>query len=78
MGITLGFTTVKAARKEHTCTYCGELILRGSSYKRWFWAEGYDSGPGTMHPECFAAFEDSGEEYYELYGQQRPAYEEQP
>lgn len=47
--------TVKAAKKPHVCSWCGESIVVGESYKRWRCYG--DSGVATLkaHTECFSA-----------------------
>lgn len=55
MGTQAFDRTVKAARKSHVCTWCGEQISAGGTYHRYRWF--YDDGARTcrMHPECYAA-----------------------
>jgi hypothetical protein len=45
--------TIKASKRRHVCTWCGEEITVGSSYLRWR-GFGEDGNVGTikMHPEC--------------------------
>lgn len=49
---------IKAARKEHPCTWCAEPIDAGAPYARYRWLGGYDTGTVRMHPECFDAMGD--------------------
>lgn len=53
---------IKAARKAHRCTYCGELIEVGSTYHRW---TTYDDSAhhSKMHPECVTACAEECREY---------------
>jgi hypothetical protein len=45
---------VKSARKQHQCSWCGEVIDTGQPYMRYRW---YGDGAITVkqHPECYAA-----------------------
>lgn len=49
--------TVKAAKKEHRCSWCAKAIEAGGTYKRYRWFG--DDGPATvkMHPECYDAMQ---------------------
>lgn len=51
---------VNSARKNHTCTWCGQRILKGSSYVKWFYADGrysLDNSETKCHPECKDAWD---------------------
>lgn len=63
---------IKSARNQHLCTWCGELIDKGTPYSRWLGKSG-DDDPLVyrMHPECVTASEewsndvaDWGDEYF--------------
>jgi hypothetical protein len=72
VGETLGFRTVKAVRKPTRCSYCGENIEKGQPCRKWLWVERGDVCDCRMHPECWQAHVDSGEEYFDECGQERP------
>lgn len=72
----LGETAEPVARKEHTCHWCGESILRGEQYRRYsaiFDGEFQDT---KMHKECYAAMlDDEGVAYdneFLPFGNERP------
>lgn len=52
-------TRIRAARKTHTCDWCGELIVVGESYTRWRY---FDAGASTvkLHEDCFDAMSELG------------------
>lgn len=50
---------VRAARKIHTCSWCGEKIEVKTKYKRWFGVVNRDVSVTKMHEECDKAFEDN-------------------
>lgn len=63
----------RRARKEHRCTYCGEMIPVGEVYV-------YQTGvyeeswyTSKMHDECFDAMTETGEEEYMPYSNERPS-----
>lgn len=58
MGCSTADETIKAARKAHRCSWCGERINPGETYKRWRFFHNGDAGTCKMHPECFDAMED--------------------
>lgn len=66
--------TVKA-RKPHTCTWCGQQINPGDTYKRWNSVDG-KWFTNKMHPECHEACDDEcrewGEYEYTPYTNERP------
>jgi hypothetical protein len=53
------------ARKNHRCSWCGEIIKFGERYSRYRVWIGYDTSTVKMHPECLDA---SGEEAREAGG----------
>lgn len=67
-----GESYVNKARITHICTWCGELIEKGSPYYRWRSKRGSDDPlTSRMHLECVDAFEEwssdvatSGDEYF--------------
>ena len=62
----------RKARKEHSCTYCGESIPSGSSYA---WQSGNYEGrwfTSKMHLECFEDMCENGDGEYTPYSNERP------
>jgi hypothetical protein len=55
MATTTDTEEVKAARKPHECSWCGERIEKGMPYKRYRYFDGGDAGTVKLHPECEAA-----------------------
>lgn len=47
--------TIQAARKEHRCSWCGEIIQPSSTYSRWRYFSGDCQTTVKMHPECETA-----------------------
>lgn len=71
MGETLGFKAQRATRR-HKCSWCGEWILMGTTYKRWCWVDSHDPLTIKMHPECYARMQqDDACEGFELYANKR-------
>lgn len=66
------------ARKEHSCTWCAEKILKGELYKQW---KSVDDSWFTnkMHEECYKVACDEMQYYsdweYMPYSEQRPEKE---
>lgn len=52
---TTNHETIKAAKKAHTCEWCGERINVGESYVRYRWFHDGEAGTNRMHPECDGA-----------------------
>ena len=73
MGDTIGFRHVKAARKAARCSYCGEAVEKGQPCNTWLWAERGNACDCRMHPECYDAHCDSGDEEFVLYCNERPS-----
>ena len=46
---------IKASKKTHECSWCGETIEQGDSYTRYRWFDGSDATTVKMHPECLEA-----------------------
>ena len=44
--------SVKAARKEHRCMWCGQTIEIGKPYKHWLWFCDGRRDTVKAHPEC--------------------------
>lgn len=58
MGYATPPTTIKAARKDHRCTWCGQKIDAGQPYERWRWySDDGEADTCKMHPECVAALD---------------------
>jgi len=57
MGACTELETIKAARKQHRCSWCAEHIAAGDTYIRWRWFDGGDANTVKMHPECVEAME---------------------
>lgn len=55
MGTSTADETIKAARKAHACSWCGERIEVGDTYTRYRFFQHGDAGTCRMHPECLAA-----------------------
>jgi hypothetical protein len=63
---------IRRARKDHECTYCGELIEKGSDYT---FQDGHHDGSwftSKMHDECFDDFCTNGDGEYTMYDNERP------
>lgn len=45
---------VRAARKPHRCTWCGEVIEVGQPYERWMSVDDFMQ-TNKAHPECVIA-----------------------
>lgn len=43
------------AKKHHTCSWCSERIIEGSSYHRWPNFDENGVNTAKMHPECMDA-----------------------
>lgn len=67
---------IKAAKKRHICSWCGQRIETGDAYKRWRCYDGIDAGTVKMHPECCdvctAELRKSGENEFTPYDNERP------
>lgn len=50
------------ARKKHHCSWCGEFIEPGSTYKRYRYFNYGDAGTVKMHPECYGAMIEAAED----------------
>lgn len=63
------FTQVKTvtAAKPHKCSWCGEVIEKGTKYVTWARLGGYDAGVVKMHEECYEAHADGDYEDFVLY-----------
>ena len=72
MGTTLGFKTIKASYAEHRCSWCGESIRIGDTHEKWAWVDGGDIQTIRMHPECCKAQDESGDELFSLFVNERP------
>jgi len=57
--------TVKSAQKKYFCDWCGEHIIKGGPYKKWFTYG--ENVTARMHLECYHA---SGRA--ELYDEELP------
>jgi predicted RNA-binding Zn-ribbon protein involved in translation (DUF1610 family) len=68
--------TIKAAKKLHRCSWCGQRIEIGDSYKRWRCYDGGEAGTVKMHPECDEACAEElrkyGENEFMPYDNERP------
>ena len=53
--------TVKKARKEHECQWCGQKIEIGQPYKHWLWFCDGTRDTIKAHPECLDYAEDQRE-----------------
>lgn len=62
MTTTLSQTT-PIARKEHTCIWCREKILKGEKYNRWTGIFDGDFQSNAMHLECQRAFNEQSRIY---------------
>jgi hypothetical protein len=54
--------TTQKALKSHLCSWCGQTIKAGESYKRYRWFNGGDAGTSKFHPECHEAMESESAE----------------
>jgi len=66
MGTASEVETVKVAKKQHRCSWCGTKIEAGESYKRYRYFG--DDGARTVkeHPECYDAMEELAYEWGEI------------
>jgi|688.fasta_scaffold2386605_1 hypothetical protein len=55
MGTASEPETIKAAKKAHQCSWCGERIEIGETYIRYRWFGDDGAGVVKEHPECFDA-----------------------
>jgi lipocalin len=65
----------RKARKDHRCTYCGEVINKGDDYT---FQKGHYDGAWyelKMHPECWEDQCENGDGEYTLYSNERPQVE---
>ena len=63
---------VRKARKDHICSYCGELIDSDNFY---LYQKGHWNGSwfeSKMHGECFDALCEDGDGEYTPYSHERP------
>ena len=47
--------TIKAAKKAHICSWCGEKIDAGETYIRYRWFSADGASVVKEHPECYDA-----------------------
>lgn len=52
----IGDVTIQAARKQHTCWWCGDPIEPGETYRRWLWKDRGDVEAVKVHDDCYAAW----------------------
>jgi hypothetical protein len=68
-------TETKTAKKNHRCTYCGDPIYAGDTYKAWTSFDGYAFN-SKMHPECLNDLRETNDPYddgeYNPYDNDRP------
>lgn len=70
MGTSSYIDYIKRSKKEHLCSWCGEKILLGESYKRCRWYDNGDIKICKLHDECFSGHSDmaaEGECEFSLY-----------
>jgi hypothetical protein len=65
------FTTPKA-RHEHRCEYCGQSIPKGEKHSKFSGVFEGEFQNWRMHSECYDAWQDSGDEYFEPFRHDRP------
>lgn len=68
-------TQKQKARKQHRCTYCGQIINIGEEYARWASYEDGTSAQNKMHPECLESLQaeaENGVFEYTPYSGERP------
>ena len=53
---------IKAAKKMHACSWCGETIEIGQPYARWRWYDSGDAVTVKAHPECRLAWDELASE----------------
>jgi len=58
MGTSTEVRHIKAAAKKHICSWCGQKIVEGESYKQWRWYAGGDAMTCKLHTECYKAHEE--------------------
>jgi hypothetical protein len=49
---------IKAAKKPHRCTWCGELIKKGEPYEKQVGTHDGDFYTNKIHPECVEGMND--------------------
>jgi len=57
---------VKASRKGHQCSWCGETIEAKQSYSRYRWYDRGDASTAKLHPECLEALDAASAETREV------------
>lgn len=70
-------SALRAARKRHTCHWCGERIEPKTKYFYWFGIVDGDTSHTKVHPECQAVIDENvrpGTCWIPFTGQPRGAY----
>lgn len=78
MSITLISSELRKARKVRPCTWCGQQIEPGQTYRHERLTVDGDFGVNNLHPECDKALakacrEEGGEVYFDPGQNERPA-----
>lgn len=68
----MGDMTTPRAAKDHRCAWCGEVISKGTQYKRFRGRWNGDWQNWGMHVECLAVSNTDGVDNFELYAGDRP------
>lgn len=65
--------TLKTAKKNHRCTYCGDPIISGDKYYSWVSIDDGKFFRSKMHPECVDGLDVDyeGENTYHPYYNER-------
>lgn len=50
--------SVRKARKQRVCSWCGESIALGDAYESYRWRDRNDYGHETLHEECMGVMHD--------------------
>lgn len=64
----------RVARRRHTCSWCGQVIIPKERYAYWCWLDGHNASTVKMHEECNDACnaELDSDETFEPYQNERP------
>ena len=64
--------TQPVARKDHRCEYCGEMILKDEKHMKFSGVYEGEFQNWRMHTECYDGWQNSNDEYFEPFSNERP------